>query len=373
MSSQATHATRRRIVADVRPLDPANSIKVKIGLLVVADVIVATWVTWLSLTRGLSIWVTLAVTVAVSLLVTLWLAHGMIAPLREMRTAARAMADGDYSIRVRATSEDEVGQLAEAFNAMAAELAASDQMRRDLVANVAHELRTPLAALQAQTENLVDGVIPVSPAALNPVLAQTRRLSELVAFLLDLSRLEAGASALRPQETRVTELLDQCAFDLGPVADAVGTRIETSVTPPDLTLVADPGRLAQVLANVVGNAIKHSPPGTAVTVTAAAAAQGSDVVIEVSDQGPGIDPHDRERIFARFARGGETGPIALSSAATRANGPMHGGGTGLGLAIARWAVELHGGQISVADSPDGAAFRIRLPHDGPPAPRPAET
>ena len=122
----------------------------------------------------------------------------MTSPLREMAAAASAMARGDYGRRVRATSRDEVGELARAFNAMAAELGDADRMRRDLVANVSHELRTPIGALQALLENLADGVEPPDPAALRTALAQTERLGRLVAQLLDLSRLESGGLALRP-------------------------------------------------------------------------------------------------------------------------------------------------------------------------------
>ena len=124
------------------------------------------------------------------------LAHGMTRPLREMTAAARAMARGDYSRRVRATSRDEVGELARAFNQMAADLAAADQHRRELIANVSHELRTPITALQAVLENIVDGVAEADPATLRTALAQTERLGRLVAELLDLSGIDAGARPL---------------------------------------------------------------------------------------------------------------------------------------------------------------------------------
>ena len=138
-----------------------------------------------------------------------FLARGMTSPLREMAAAASAMARGDYGRRVRATSRDEVGELARAFNAMAAELADVDRMRRDLIANVSHELRTPIGALQALLENLVDGVEPVDPASLRTALGQTERLGRLVGQLLDLSRLESGALALRPAPFPVRPLLEQ--------------------------------------------------------------------------------------------------------------------------------------------------------------------
>src|SRR6185436_790219 len=124
--------------------------------------------------------ITSAIAIGLALLSSQVLAHGMTRPLREMTAATRSMARGDYSRRVRATSRDEVGELAEAFNLMAADLAAADQHRRELIANVSHELRTPIAALQAVLENLVDGVAAAEPATLSTALAQTERLGRLV-------------------------------------------------------------------------------------------------------------------------------------------------------------------------------------------------
>ena len=146
---------------------------------------------------------------AIGLLVVQLLARGMTSPLREMAAAASAMARGDHAVRVRATSRDEVGELARAFNTMAAELADVDRQRRELVANVSHELRTPIGALQALLENLADGVEPPDPATLRVALAQTERLGRLVAQLLDLSRMESGALPLRPVAFAVRPLLEQ--------------------------------------------------------------------------------------------------------------------------------------------------------------------
>ena len=136
---------------------------------------------------------------AVALLTSQVLAHGMTSPLREMTAAARAMARGDYTRRVRATCRDEVGELAQAFNQMADDLAAADRQRRELIANVSHELRTPITALQGVLENIVDGVAEPDPATLRTALHQTERLGRLVAELLDLSRLDAGVQPLRPR------------------------------------------------------------------------------------------------------------------------------------------------------------------------------
>jgi signal transduction histidine kinase len=273
----------------------------------------------------------------------------MTRPLRAMTAAARSMAHGDYSRRVRATSRDEVGQLAVAFNQMAADLATADRQRRELIANVSHELRTPIAALQAVLENLVDGVGSPDAATLTTALNQTQRLGRLVAELLDLSRLDAGAAALDRDEVAVAGLLAEAVAEVEVAARLAGRRVSftTDVAPAQLAARVDPDRLHQVLVNLLDNAARHGPPGGVVTVVART--EGERMVMEISDEGPGIAPEDRDRVFHRFTRGERA----------------VGGGTGLGLAIARWAVELHGGEIAVADPVDpgapGCRIRITLP------------
>ena len=207
-----------------------------------------------------------------------FLARGMTSPLREMAAAASAMARGDYGRRVRATSHDEVGELARAFNAMAAELADVDRMRRDLVANVSHELRTPIGALQALLENLVDGVEPVDPAALRTALGQTERLGRLVSQLLDLSRLESGALALRPAPFPVRPLLEQATreCELGEAWMAAPVWLRVDVQPGDLRAVGDSERMHQVISNLLENAVRHSPADGRVWLSAHAATVGDD-------------------------------------------------------------------------------------------------
>jgi len=170
VTTRGAHRRLDRIWDNLRPLDPLGSIKVKIGVLVAASILAAAFVFWIGLG-----WVpplTFITAVAVALLVTQLLAHGMTSPLRSMTAAARAMAHGDYSRRVRATSRDEVGQLAHAFNQMASDLEIADRQRRELIANVSHELRTPISALQAVLENIVDGVTPQDEHTLRTALAQ---------------------------------------------------------------------------------------------------------------------------------------------------------------------------------------------------------
>ncbi|MCM3660642.1 HAMP domain-containing histidine kinase [Georgenia satyanarayanai] len=350
-----------------RPLDRFGSLKIKLGVLVAVTVTAAAFLTWLGLRHELGPTRTFPLAIVSALVVTQVLAHGMTSPLREMTAAARAMARGDYSRRVTATSSDEVGELARAFNQMAEDLASVDTAHREIVANVSHELRTPVAALQAQLENLADGVVPASPEALEGALRQTQRLGRLVGYLLDLSRVEAGVVGLELEDVAVRTLVDEAVAEAAAAASAAGrdVRWEVTVEPAELRLRVDPVRISQVLANLLDNAVRHTPSGTLVSVRASSAALRGDVVIDVVDSGAGIPPADRERVFERFQRGNS--PALTGRAST--------GGTGLGLAISRWAVAIHGGTIEVADSQagEGATVRLRLPTRGPRLPRSAGT
>ncbi|GAA2145364.1 hypothetical protein GCM10009844_19960 [Nocardioides koreensis] len=328
-------------------LDQVTSVKVKLGLLVAASVTVASVVAAIGAGGGVPFWLSVPVTVALALGVTQLLAVGMTSPLREMTAAARRMARGDYSGRVTATSSDEVGELARAFNRMAEELAAVDRQRRELVANVSHELRTPLAALCAVLENLVDGVAEPDPGTLRTALAQAERLAALAGDLLDLARVDAGKAPLSTTRVPVPELLERAVAEARVAGREV--RYDVRVTPPGLTVAADPARLHQLVANLLDNASRHSPANGLVRITAHDTATGWR--LEVADEGPGIPAPDRDHVFERFG--------TLSEA-------DGGGGTGLGLAIARWVTDLHGGSIHVVE-PDpgasGARIRVELPQE----------
>ncbi len=335
---------------DLRPLDPVRSIKAKLGALVAAAVAVASLVAAVTTSAGAAPVLVVPVAVGVGLLVTQVLARGMTSPLREMTAAASRMADGHYGQRVRTDSRDEVGDLAVAFNRMAATLESVDQQRRDLVANVSHELRTPIAALHAVLENLADGVTAPDPDTLRAAHEQTERLTRLVSDLLDLSRVEEGIEPFSPVATDLGTLLREA------VERHRDDRLEhvVAVEPAGLTVDVDPDRIDQLLANLLTNANRHSPPGG--TVELRAVADDDVVVLTVSDEGPGIPVADRDRVFERFA---------TSSA-------RHSG-TGLGLAIARWVAHLHGGTI-VAAAPErgGASLVVTLPRHADTAVHPKE-
>ena len=334
----------------MRPLDRLSSIKVKFGVVIVSTVAGTVLVLAAGFRLGWSLEMRTLVAAVIALAMVQFLARGMTSPLREMAAAASAMARGDYGRRVRASSRDEVGDLARAFNAMAAELADVDRMRRDLVANVSHELRTPIGALQALLENLIDGVEPVDPAALRTALVQTERLGRLVEQLLDLSRLESGALALRPAAFPVRSLLEQATreCELGETFSTRPVWLRVSVQPGDLRAVGDAERMHQVIANLLENAVRHSPIDGRVWLSAHAAYDGV-TTIEVADEGPGIPAGEAERVFERFHR------VDAARAA-------RDGGTGLGLAIARWIVDAHGGTIAVRDrEPTGCRVVVELP------------
>jgi signal transduction histidine kinase len=315
----------------ISPLARIPSLKLKLGL-VIAVAIVVTLATMLYASRlGFRPrWGALAALIASLASVQLF-ARGMTSPLRAMAVAAGAIARGDHGQRVESASRDEVGQLAVAFNTMAAELETLDRARRDFVADAAHELRTPITALRASLENAVDGVeAPDLPA----LLAQAERLGRLADQLLDLSTLDAGGVSLRRRRFAVRELAPE--FDL----------------PAELTVEGDPDRLRQVIGNLVDNARRHAP-GAPMRVRAVAlepgpgVAGGRGVRVEVEDEGPGIPPDEVLRVFDRFSRADHSRTVS---------------GSGLGLAIARSIVELHGGTIHAeAVVPHGCRMVIELP------------
>jgi len=328
------------------PLDDVPSIKLKLGFVIAVAVAVTVFVFWVGVKLGLWPSVSGVIAAVVAMVFVRFLARGMTSPLREMADAATEMATGNYERRVHATSRDEVGELARAFNEMAAELAETDRVRRDLVANVSHELRTPITALQAVLENLVDGVSEPDPETFRTMLAQVERLGRLVRQLLDLSRLESGAVPLERTEFRVEPLLAHAVREQqlhDPDID-----VWVSVESPDLTADGDPERVHQVVANLLENAVRHTPRGGTVEVRARRAPDG--VTIEVIDEGPGIPDSEQRRIFERFYR-------ADSARAST------DGGAGLGLAIAQWIVDLHGGDIHPERrDPHGCRMVVTLPH-----------
>ena len=327
-----------------RPLDPVRSIKAKLSILIVAAVGVTAGTSLLAFGLDLKPRYGFLMAAVAGLVMVQLLARGMTSPLRDMVRAANALARGRRAERISASSRDEVGELARAFNAMADDLAELERQRKDLIANVSHELRTPLAALRGHLENLVDGVRAPDEASFAVMLRQTERLERLVEQLLDLSRLEAGQAPMAWGPVDIAGLLARVADEARLQAPACPLALDA---PEGLSAEGDVERLHQVLTNLVDNALRYSPAGEPVTLVARADA--GVVTIEVADRGPGLPAGESERLFERFHR-------------AQGDRSRQTGGAGLGLAIARWIVELHGGQIQAhANTPTGCRMVISIP------------
>ena len=325
------------------------SLRAELTILIVVSSVLAFKLAWIATMIGLNGWIAPPIAIASTQVFTYVTSRHLTRPLAQMIDAAQAMAEGDYSARVhiKKNSRDEVGELADAFNIMADELEHADQMRRDMIANVSHELRTPVSALQAMVENMADGIVDPTPANLESILTQTHRLSDLISFLLDLSRLEAGAASLEIVPINLAEFISETTGPLEYADAGHGHTIEQRI-PDDLNLVGDEARLHQLFTNIIANALKHSPDNTAILIEAHGDDGNDTIVVNVVNFGSHIPESVRNDIFRRFVKG-KSGPGTES------------GGTGLGLSIARWAAQLHGGTVQVINDPRGVNFEIVLP------------
>jgi two-component system OmpR family sensor kinase/two-component system sensor histidine kinase BaeS len=272
-------------------------------------------------------------------------------PLANVMAAADAVADGDLTVRVAEEGRsNQFTQLARSFNRMTEELQRSDQLRRNLTADVAHELRTPLHIIQGNLEGVLDGVYEPTDEHMEATVEETRMLARLVDDLHTLSQAEAGQLSLHMEAVDVTELLADVETSFGGQAAAKQINLEVSFTgkATDLTVSGDVDRLDQVLSNLVVNALRHTPQEGRVSLLAERV--DGDVRIMVTDTGEGIATEDLPYIFDRFWR----------SDASRSH--TEGAGAGLGLAIAKQLVEAHQGSIEVRSSPDiGTQFAISIP------------
>jgi two-component system, OmpR family, sensor histidine kinase BaeS len=262
----------------------------------------------------------------------LWVRR-LSAPVAELVAAAGRMEAGDFGARVPVRGPREVRTVAGAFNAMSSRLETNEARRRSSLADVTHELRTPLSIIRGQAEAIADGLYPADQAHLAPILDATRSLELLVDDLRTLSLTESGSLALAREPVDLALLVNEtlAAFQAG--AEAGGVRLSEQVEDGVPVVSVDPARIRMVLANLLSNAIRHTPRGGSVTVRAARA--GSEVRVEVADDGSGISAELLPTVFDRFVRGSGS----------------HG--SGLGLAIARDLVEAHGGRIGVASQGDG--------------------
>jgi two-component system OmpR family sensor kinase len=300
---------------------------------------------FLSQVRASLAWAAL-LAAALSLVLGIGISRLLTAPLDRLTRAAQAVAGGDLSQRVDAQSKDEIGELGRAFNGMTSSLAEAETLRKNLMADVAHELRTPLTVVQGNLQAILDGVYPLEMAQVASLYDETRLLTRLVDDLHDLALADAGQLRLEREPVDLSELARTVVDHFAPAASAAGVVLELDAQDGLPPVDGDAGRLAQVLRNLLSNALRHTPPGGRVTVRIDRA--GALARLQVADTGSGIAPEDLPHVFDRFYRGGENRGRA--------------GGAGLGLAIARQLVAAHDGQIEVASPPGaGTTFTITLP------------
>lgn len=286
--------------------------------------------------------------IAVAAVTGMFVARRIVGPLRAMSRATRRIAAGRYDERVPVRGDDELGELAESLNAMARTLQATEQRRLDLISDVSHELRTPLTVIEGYMDGLIDGVVEPSEETWSLVRAEAGRLHRLVDEMQELSRAEAGGLPLHLREVSPREVVEQAAGLLGPLFAEKGVRMEVSV-PEDLPpVLADRDRVVQVLDNLLSNALKYTPSGGEVSLSARRAKD--EVSFRVTDSGEGIAPEHLPHLFERFYR--------VEGSRSRENG-----GVGVGLTICRTLVEAMGGRIHAesAGPGRGAAFEFTLP------------
>ena len=278
----------------------------------------------------------------IALLLGIFLSRTISRPIRELTRATHAIAEGDLDQQVNIRSRDELGELASAFNKMSVELSRSINARKQMTADIAHELRTPLSLILGHAEAVHDGVLQPTHENFEIIREEAIRLEHLVDDLRTLSLADAGELPLQPQTISPARLLEEVATLYRFQIQAKDLTLDLDISPPLPDLEADPGRLTQVLTNILDNAVRHTPANGHITLAATRTSDG--VALSVRDSGPGLPPADLERIFDRFYR-------------ADASRVRNEGGSGLGLAIAKSIVQAHGGSIQ-AESEQGKGLTV---------------
>jgi signal transduction histidine kinase len=264
------------------------------------------------------------------------------APIGDVMDAAERVAAGEYATRIEPRGPREVRRLATTFNEMTARLEANEEQRRRLLADVTHELRTPLSIIRGNVEGMLDGVYPRDDEHLGPIVEETTQMARLLDDLHTLATAEAGALRLHLEATDVALLVNEIVSAFRPLAAERGVTLTASAEAMG-EIELDPVRIRQVLENVLANALRYTPAGESVAISASR--DDSSVIFVVEDSGPGVSPDVLPHLFDRFTKSADSG------------------GTGLGLAIAKSLVEAHGGSIGAElRQPHGLLVRMTLPY-----------
>ncbi len=317
-----------------------------------------------------SLWWAGLVTIGLALLLGLLLARQIVLPLRRLTLATRQLAAGNLNERVQIASRDEIGEVARAFNGMAENLAKNESLRRNMIADIAHELRTPLAILQGELEAMQDRVVEASPAKLSALHDEVLRLSRLVSDLRTLSLAEAGQLEFHLGPADAAEVVRQVAAGFETAAASKHVSIDIQTGPPTAdsrlltpdsglptadrrlpTVMADADRLAQVVRNLLDNALRYSPEGSRIQI--GLAPEPDHLLFSINDSGPGIAEKDLPHIFERFYRADPSRSHAT-------------GGSGIGLTIVKQLVERQGGKVwATSQVGKGTTFHFTLPRFRP--------
>lgn len=283
-----------------------------------------------------------------AVLVSVFTARRIVEPIRAMMHASRQIAAGDYDERVQVPGEDELAALAQSFNQMAQVLQQTERRRLELIGDVAHELRTPLASIKSSMEALVDGALPAEPGTFLEVQREVTRLQRLVLDLQELPRAEAGQVSLDLRPVCPGDLVQAAVERLSPQFEDKGVRLDVQVAPSLPPVCADASRITQVLLNLLGNALQYTPSGGQVTLRGWTVA--SECYFSVQDSGIGVTPEQMPHIFERFYRADKSRSRA-------------GGGSGVGLTIAKHLITAHGGRLwaTSAGAGCGSTFLFTLP------------
>jgi signal transduction histidine kinase len=287
------------------------------------------------------------VALVIGLLITFFLSRRILAPVKSLTLAAKRLGQGDFSQRVQSKDKSEVGELAQTFNAMAGDLERAEQLKRDMIADVAHELRTPLSNIRGYLEAIRDGIKKPDTDTIHSLDEEVALLSRLVDDLQELSLVEAGELKLVCQAENIGDLIKQTVAGVQAQATTKGLSVSIDLADKLLLVNIDSQRISQVLRNLLDNAVAHTAKGGTITVTARQ--QDNYLEVAVADTGEGIPAEDLPDIFERFYR--------VDKSRARATG-----GSGLGLTIAKRLVEAHGGKIEVQSEPGkGSCFTFTLP------------